>query len=590
MGRADPQLPRGLPDLLRERGLGPDADRPAWRRLDADAEVVATASFRELYRRSAWVGHELRRQGVGPGSRVVLLTDTRLEFWYALFGTLLNGALPVAVYPPLDPRRLDASLAQLRRVSDELEPAAWVTIQPLYGVARQARKQRSQAVLVLESVGEADAGDLPAIGRDPGDDPVLLQYTSGSMGSPRAVELSTPAIYANLCASGDAFGVVDGDAGLSWLPLYHDMGLHTVFFSLIFGMSALLLSPLEFLRRPSCWLKAISRYHVTHCPAPNFGYSFATRRIRDVDLDGVDLRSWRVAMCGAEPIDSGVLRAFAERFAPFGFDARALMPAYGLAENVVAVSFSPLSRGLRTDRVDADALEREGEVHPATGGRTLDVVSVGNPIHGHQVRIVSEAGIELPDGRVGEIHVRGASRMRGYRADLEATRAAFEGDWLCTGDLGYTRDEELYVTGRRKELIIRAGRNHSPHDIENAATVPGVAAGGVVAFGRRDAVSGTEEVVLVAEVRKGAAERGDLAERIRSAVRREIGISLHDVRLVERGVVPKTTSGKLRRAECRALYERGALTAPARTRWPRLLHIGAYGLLPARLQRLLERL
>jgi acyl-CoA synthetase (AMP-forming)/AMP-acid ligase II len=579
--REQPAVPPSLPALLAERGTGAHRDEVAVRLVDKTTETIDRASYGELYRRSLWLGVRLGELGVGRGDGVMLLSESRLEFYYALFGALLVGALPVAVYPPLGTRALEGTLRHLDWVVKDLGVRAIATSRQLFGVARRVAGP-STALFPLEGGGEEADGALP-IEADAGERPVLLQYTSGSIGRPRAIELATPAIFANLRAIGDAFDMGDGDVGVSWLPLYHDMGLHSIFFDLIYRMQLVLMSPLDFLQRPSCWLRAVSRYRATHSPAPTFGFSFAARRVRDRDLEGVDLSSWRVAMCGAEPIDAAVLGAFAERFARCGFDQRAFMAAYGLAENTVAVSFAPPSSGLRVERLDAEALAGGSALAVANGG--VSVVSCGRPIAGQELRVAGD-GKDLGEGRVGEVQVRGPSHMRGYRGAADATARSFADGWLRTGDLGYVREGEVFVTGREKDLIIRGGRNFYPQDIEAAAAVDGVRRGSIVAFGVRAEDQGTENVVVVAEVsRDDRVGDADLAARVRHAVRDATGLQLHDVALVAKGVVPKTTSGKLRRLECRAMFlEKRLVPTPAPSALL-LAAVGLFSLLPAPLQR-----
>jgi acyl-CoA synthetase (AMP-forming)/AMP-acid ligase II len=590
--RPAPRLPPSIPALLRELGTGADRERVAFRFIDRTTDTIASATYAQLLGRASFLADELRRAGVRKGDTVMLLLESRLEFYYALFAAMTLGALPVAVYPPLAVELLPSSLEHLKRVAGDIRAVAIVTSRSLFGVANQVRLARRLSVLVVEEIGER--ADPPPDPGDPGDRPVLLQYTSGSLAAPRAIELSTQAIYANLVAIGDAFGMREGDVGLSWLPLYHDMGLHSCFFALMFHMPAVIMSPLEFLHRPSAWLRAVSRYQVTHSPAPNFGYSFAARRIKDSDLAGVDLSSWRVAMVGAEPIDAAVMSKFAERFEAHGFRREAFMAAYGLAENTVAVSFAPPQTGLLVEDIDATAFSATGEArHREGSAKAMTVVSVGRPIDGHSVRIVGRDGNEVPDGRQGEIEVRGASRMLGYRGEPAATAESFDGAWLKTGDLGYTRGGELFVTGRKKDLIIRGGRNYYPQDLEVAATVSGVRHGCVVAFGVADPKTGTEDVVIVAERRKKKGDRSDdagLAAKIRGAVLDHVGVAVKDVVIVQPGAVPKTTSGKLRRAECRRRYLAHALVPPKRPGVALLAQVGIFNVFSVRAQRLVERL
>ncbi len=589
-GYVRPPPPGPLPALLRERGTqAATRDAISLRLIDRATETVDSATYGQLFRRSAWAAEQLRRAGVARSDAVLLLMETRLEFYYSLFGAMLLGALPVAVYPPSSQQNLVPALDHLRKVARQLPARAIVCSRPLYGVADQVRA-RETAVPVLDQAGELEPPPQP--GERAGlEEPVLLQYTSGSLSDPKAIELCTRSIHANLSAIGDAFGMRPGDVGLSWLPLYHDMGLHSVFFSLMFAMPLVVMSPLEFIRRPGAWIRAASRYGATHSPAPSFGYAYAARRVRDEELEGVDLSRWRVAMCGAEAIDAAALARFAGRFAKVGFRASAFQGAYGLAENTVAVSFSPLEQGPRLDRVDPDALAERGLARePAAGARAAEIASVGPPVDGHQVRIVAADGREAEDGAVGEIQVRGPSRMLGYRGDPESTRQAFDGQWLRTGDLGYARGGELYVTGRVKDLIIRGGKNYYPQDLEAAAAgVEGVRPGSSAAFGVGDAASGTEHIVLVAEVKRPELISPALEEAVRQAVFEGTGLALNAVRLVAPGVVPKTTSGKLRRAECRARYLQGRLRLPPRPGVALLARLGALTALPAPLRRAWDR-
>jgi acyl-CoA synthetase (AMP-forming)/AMP-acid ligase II len=542
------ELPRNIPLLLRARATGPTRERIAFRLVDKLAETIDSLTHAELWERAAAVADALEQDGVKPGDAVVLLMETSLAFFAALYGSLLAGALPVAVYPPAGTQSLVPALDHLRKVLAQLPRGrAVLTTSTLAPIATEMRRGLSAVVRIIENSLSQRERVRVRVGPWPGEavapeEPVLLQYTSGSLGDPRAIALSTQSIFANLTEIGDAFGMREGDVGMSWLPLYHDMGLHSAFFGLMFEMPLVVMSPLDFIRRPQAWIQAISKYRVTHSPAPSFGYAYAARRIRDEDLQGIDLSSWRVAMCGAEPIDAGALGRFADRFERYGFQRKAFMGAYGLAENTVAVSFAMPQTGLRVD----------------------GVASVGVPLGRHEVRIVGSDGDETPEGAEGEIQVRGPSRMASYLGNEAATREAFDGEWLRTGDLGFARDGELFITGRSKDLIIRAGKNYYPNDLEGAAaSVDGVRAGSVAAFGIRDAAKGTEEIVVVAEVkRRELAGDAGLRERIRKAVLELTGLAVNRVELAEPGAVPKTTSGKIRRGETRARLVAGTLAPP----------------------------
>jgi acyl-CoA synthetase (AMP-forming)/AMP-acid ligase II len=412
--QAPPPLPPTIAALLRLRGEGAGRDELAFRVIDRTTDTIATATYEELYRRSAWVARELARHGVRRGDPVVLFLESCLEFPHGLFGAMLLGALPAAVAPPLDPRGHGAALEHLRRVVGQLG-ARVVLSSSRYGrLAEPVCRDFAAPPLILDRVGESDGEGLPGEGVAR-DEPVLVQYTSGTRGDPKPIALSTRALLTNLQAVGDAFTIMEGDVGLSWLPLHHDMGLQPVFFSLVFRMPLVLMAPSEFLRCPAAWLRAISRYGVTHSPAPPFGYLYAAQRIREEELAGVDLSRWRVAMCGADIIPAAGLEGFAARFAHLGFRPSALLAAYGLAEHTVAVSFGRPSGGLRVDTLAGPAREAMGGGRPATAGSPLRIVSVGRPIVGHGVRVVDAAGREVPDGTQGEIQVCGPSQMLEYR-------------------------------------------------------------------------------------------------------------------------------------------------------------------------------
>jgi acyl-CoA synthetase (AMP-forming)/AMP-acid ligase II len=327
-----------------------------------------------------------------------------------------------------------------------------------------------------------------------------------------------------------------------------------------------LIPPEAFLARPALWLRALSRHRGTVSPAPNFAYGLAVRRIRDEELDGVDLSPWRLALCGAEPVSPAVLRRFTARFAAYGLDPAAPTPVYGLSEATLAVTFGAVRRRFAVAAIDPVRLARTGEV--ADGPREL--ASVGRPIPGMEVEIRDSAGAARPDGRLGRIWVRGPSLMLGYLGNDAATRAVLRDGWLDTGDLGFVRDGELYVAGRAKDAIVLRGRNHAPQEFEDALDgLAGLRPGGAVAVGVVPDGADGEELALLVEreraTRPGPVEPAEaLAERIRAAVLERTGIRPHQVRLLAPGTLPRTSSGKLRRGEARRRFLAGTLAPPAK--------------------------
>ncbi|HEX9187139.1 MAG TPA: AMP-binding protein, partial [Vicinamibacteria bacterium] len=404
-----------------------------------------------------------------------------------------------------------------------------------------------------------------------GSDPAFIQYTSGSTGQPKGVLLTHDNLLANIRAIGAGLEVRPTDVGVSWLPLYHDMGLIGAWLTCLHhGLPLTLLSPTAFLARPERWLWAIHQRQATLSAAPNFAYELCARRIPDAALEGLDLSSWRVALNGAEPVSPGTLDRFARRFAPCGFRPEAMMPVYGLAECSVALAFPPVGRAPKVDRVAREPFQREGraEEAPPADATALEFVSAGRELAGHEVRLVDDAGADVPERVVGRLVFRGPSATSGYYRNPEATAAiTLPGGWLDSGDLAYRAGGEIHVCGRKKDLIIKGGRNLVPQEIEEAAAdVPGIRRGCVVAIGVENPALGTEALVVVAETRaRGEEERQALARSVTERVAEAVDVPPDTVVLVEPGTVPKTSSGKVRRAATRALYLEGALGRPGRT-------------------------
>ena len=578
--------PASLAAVLRKRAAGPDAmglrflfvgdDVPPGytpegpdRRIDLRHRDVLDLAQRAAGR--------LRAAGAGPGDRVLLILPTGPGFAAAFHGCQLLSAVPVPVVPPWSPDRLEEHVERIARIAAIAAPAVLVTTGEIATLLRGTRDRHpalAGALANLVVVEELWAEPAAATAPEPceGQVPALIQFTSGSTGDPKGVVISQRALLANAraIAAAGAFGA--GDAALTWLPLFHDMGLVGHFVTpLVAGIPAILLPPEVFVRRPVDWLAAVGHYRATITTAPNFAYQICVRRIAERDLAGLDLSTLRIAMCGGEPVHAKTLAAFAERFAPVGLRAAALFPVYGLAELTLAATFPPPGRGPRVDVVAREPFVAEGLARPAAPSgapeATLSFVSVGSPMPGHAVRIVDASGASLPDRQEGEIELSGPSRMDGYFDDDAATAGALRDGWLRTGDLGYLAGGELHVSGRRKEVAVIRGRNVYPQDVERAAeTVEGVRAGRSAAFGVPAADQGTEALILICELPPAA--RADPAEELRvlTGIRRAVlsatGVTPDRVVLADPGTIPKTSSGKTQRALARARYL--ALTEPAR--------------------------
>jgi 1-acyl-sn-glycerol-3-phosphate acyltransferase len=395
-------------------------------------------------------------------------------------------------------------------------------------------------------------------------------------------------LLANMRAIGEAVQMSPDDVGISWLPLYHDMGLIGAWLTpLHYGIPMAVMSPLAFLTRPERWLQAFHKHRGTIAAAPNFAYELCVRKIADKDIKGVDLSSWRAALNGAEPVNPETLDRFAERFASYGFRREAQLPVYGLAESALGVTIPPLHRGPLVDRVERNTFTTQGRAVPTArqDETAIAFVSSGNALPRHEVRIVDDSGNEVPERTEGFLWFRGPSATSGYYRNPKATEALFargpqtgpgEYAWVNSGDRAYCADGEIYVTGRVKDIIIKGGRNLYPHEVEElAARVEGIRKGCIVAFGLTDEATGTEKLVVVAETReRDAVRRAALASAVTDLVSRGLGLPPDRVELIPPGSIPKTSSGKLRREETKKLYLAGTLSASRAPAWLQIVRLG----------------
>ncbi|MEN9798504.1 MAG: hypothetical protein RL653_2200 [Pseudomonadota bacterium] len=499
----------------------------------------------------------LQALGVAPGDRVALVLPTGREFLAAFFGALLAGAVPVPLYPPV----------RLGRLADyHAATAAMVTAARAKLVLSDARTHRllgEVARLSRLELGVREVASLPA-GRFTkvpvaADALGVIQFSSGSTASPKPVGLS----HGNLVAQLETLRQHVAPAGetrvgVSWLPLYHDMGLIGALLSAVYLPGKLvLLSPQDFLVNPSLWLRAVSRHRGFISPAPNFAYALCLKRVKDEELAGVDLSSWELALNGAEPVSVDVLRRFSERFARFGLRPDALVPVYGLSEASLAVTFSPRRTTPRSLSVDARVLAAEGRLEP--GARELS--SVGAPVHGVELCVRDASGAELPPGRVGHVHVRGPSVMQGYDGLAEATAEVLREGWLDTGDLGFEHDGELYLYGRAKDVLVLRGANRAPQEFEEALDgLAGVRPGCAVALGYLPEGEEGEALLMLVEALEDAP--ANLSEQVRAAVVARTQVTPREVVLVAPGTLPRTSSGKLRRREALRQHLAGTLSPP----------------------------
>lgn len=518
-------------------------------------------SYREA-RDGAWrVGATLRGRGIRPGDRVALLLPTSALFVEALFGSMLAGAIPVPLASPMTFGGVERYLKNLTVVLKDAG-VEWLITYPR--IQEAVAGDDTLRALLKHVLTEADVdASAPIDPRSPsvsGADIAFLQYTSGTTGKPKGVMISHRAAVANTYAIAHGMQQTADDVGVSWLPLFHDMGLIGGLLRSICHPGPLHVMPPErFIVRPSGWLRLMSEVGGTLSPAPNFAYDLCTSR--GGEIDQLKLDRWRVALNGSEPVHEPTLARFYEKFEPAGFNPSSMMPVYGMAEATLAVTFSPVGRGSATLSVDRKRLEEGGHAVPSSAADARKAVSVGMPIAGTRVSINEPSGKLTAAAGIGEVRVSGPSLMDGYFRNDEASAAVLADGWLSTGDLGFIAQGTLFIVGRAKEMVIKSGRNLYPYDVERVVgDLAGIRLGGVAAFGRENESTGTDDLVVVAETSETDPRGRDaLARAIRGEVLAVLGVGVDDVRLWPVGTVPRTSSGKIRRKECaRLVTEAGA--------------------------------
>ena len=537
-------------------------------------------SYRELLSGANGYAATFNRQGLAQGEVVILILQHGPDLIFAFFGAILHGAIP-AIMPYLTekllPERYRADLAALVGVT---QPAAIVTYPEFEPEVQAALKEGSLAlnrgagspksggeahsavrmVIVTHQVEPASEPDFSRLGgmRRMPEDIVLLQHSSGTTGLQKGVALAHRAVLNQVESYKQALHFSPQDVIVSWLPLYHDMGLIAGFLMpVLTGNPLVLMSPFDWVRAPVRLLRAISDYRGTLAWLPNFAYNFCASKIRERDLEGLDLSSWRGVSNCSEPMRFESQAAFLERFRAYGLRPEALLTCYAMAENTFAVTQGGVDEALTIDEIDREAMQVEKIARPATADRpAVKMVSAGRPIRNVEVKVIDEKGVTLPDRQIGELALRSDCMLSGYYHRPDATEKVFLDGWYLTGDFGYMAGGEVYVAGRKKDLIIVGGKNVYPQDIELLAMqVTGVHAGRVSAFGVFNDASGTEDVVVVAEVdSEDPEERQRIADGIRQAVNRGSAIALRHVQVVNPPWIVKTSSGKTARLANREKY------------------------------------
>jgi acyl carrier protein len=539
---------------------------------------VRSLSFGELHRGALRVANGLFQHDLEQRDTVALMLPTGHDYFYGFFGALYANAIPVPLYPPMRASAIEEHLKRQAAILNNAKARVMITVPEAKKLAAVVKGMvpSLEHVLTLDEVWAK-----PLERWEPGakrEDIAFLQYTSGSTGNPKGVMLSHANLFANIQAAKDVLQADQDDVFISWLPLYHDMGLiGTCLSSLWYGLHLVIMSPLLFLTRPQYWLWAIDQFGGTLSPSPNFGYELCLKRINDEDMEGLDLSSWRQAFNGAEAVSPDTVTRFIERFSQWGFRAEAMAPVYGLAENSVALTLPEKPREPIIDYLDRDRFQKEGKAETVSQDdeSALRFVCCGKAIPNHDIRIVDDHGKDLGERQEGNLQFSGPSATQGYYRNEKQTEALFDGEWLNTGDRGYIADGELYLSGRNKDLIVRAGRNIYPGEIEEAVgELDLVRSGCVAAFASGMGESDGERLIVVAETReKDEKKLGEVKEKIHRIAMDALDIEVDEILMVRPHTVPKTSSGKLRRNDCRLRYERGELERDSEPVWRQLARL-----------------
>ena len=549
-----------------------------WRGEDDEQTITYT----ELDREARVMAAGLIEHGLTPGERVAIMLPTEAAFFAAFFGVLFAGGIPVPLYPPFRRAQVEDHLRRQAGILRNAGASLLIIGSEIRNVG-QLMLGLCEDLRCVETVQALSrAGSIEQIVPAGPETIALIQYTSGSTGDPKGVVLTHANLLANIRAMGEALDASSADVFVSWLPLYHDMGLIGAWLgTLHYGVPTIIMPPLAFLADPGRWLRAMGRHRATLSAAPNFAFELCCKNVRDEDIKGLDLSSIKMLVNGAEPVSPATIERFTARFAKLGFQPEALAPVYGLAENSVGLTFPPIGRGPIVDKVQRPALSRDGDAKMADPGdaTALQFVACGRPIEGHEVRIVDEASAELPERTEGRLQFKGPSATRGYFRNDEKTKALFDGEWLESGDRAYIASGDVFITGRIKDMIIKGGRNVYPHELEElVGGVDGVRKGCVAAFPSKSGGADTERLVLLVETRLTEPDAIDaLRSRIVEVAKMQLDIAPDEVVLAPPHTVPKTSSGKLRRSAARTLYESGLLSEKGSTLWWQLARLSLSG-------------
>lgn len=550
-----------LKDALIQHALF-DPNRPHIYLRDENGEEKII-NYGDLLSEACSLANGLIAKGIQINDTIAIMLPTSADFFSSFFGALLAGAIPVPIYPPFKASKIEEYIIREAKILSNAEVRCLITFTAAEKLSKLLKSQ-IESLKLITTVKQLRSNNTSLPNRYCDENSIaLIQYTSGSTGDPKGVLLLNKNILSNIRLMGKSLNIQPTDTVVSWLPLYHDMGLLSWIGSLYFGIPITIMSPLTFLNRPYQWLWAIHYHQGTISASPNFGYELCIKKIEEEDIVGLDLSSWRLALNGAETINPKTPLRFYQKFKKYHFHKKAILPVYGLAENTVGLTVPDINKPYKVDKISKQNFENAGLADPAKNDEPyLEFISEGQVIPEHDIRIVNFEDDLMAERHIGSIQFQGPSAMQGYYRNPKATKKAYHNGWWDTGDLGYLADNELFVTGRKKDLIIKAGRNLYPEMFEAiVASVNGIRQGCIIAFGVINQTLGTEKVVIVSETKLNTnKERNKQKQEIIEKITSEIGVPPDEIILVEPGVIPKTSSGKLQRSACKKAYIEKTLT------------------------------
>ena len=531
------------------------------------------------------IAASLQQRSLNPGQTVAIMLPTSSDYLSSFYGILLAGGIPVPVYPPFRPSQFEDHMRRQAGILTNAQVVMMITVPEAQAAARLLKAQVQSLHSIVtpqELTTHHEHFSAPVVHAE---DTAFLQYTSGSTGNPKGVVLTHAQLLANIRIMGEAVQAKSTDIFVSWLPLYHDMGLIGAWLGSLYHACPLaLMSPLAFLTNPSRWFWMIHNHRATLSAAPNFAYGLCVSKLEDSDINGLDLSTWRFAFNGAEPVSPQTIKQFSKRFSAYGFKPEVMSPVYGLAEVGVGLAFPPLERGPIIDNIQTEPFMSYGKAIPAeeSDSNSLEFVACGQPLSGYEIRIVDSRGRELPEREVGQLQFQGPSATNGYFRNPESSRELFDGDWLNSGDLAYVASGDIYLTSRTKDIIIRSGHNIYPYQTEDAiGEIPEIRKGCVAIIGSTDSITGTERIVVLAETREtDAVTLESIKRKITTVATDSLGMPPDEVFLGPPHTVLKTSSGKIRRAAMRDLFEKGEINKQDKAIWSQYLRLTLYSLIP----------